>query len=233
MTACEDSWRQADARVSRDLSLWNPATGWVPCGFCGAEAGAAAVELVLVVGEPSRPDRSNEMRDVEDTISAASEHSKANMLTNRTITHRGMQFILNFFYPDEAIERLFDRVFRMESVFCAIPKPLAEGTNIPVAVERTCGENYVLPLLQAFSSALIVVAGRTEDGTKRKARERIKWLCEAHDASLAERTIYVHHPSYWWYQRKKAEETCRRELGSENLRPDLPLLQRARERARG
>jgi len=39
------------------------------------------------------------------------------MATNRTITHRGMQYILNFFFPDEAIEKLFDRVFRMESIF--------------------------------------------------------------------------------------------------------------------
>ena len=158
----QGAWRQADGRVPGKMTLWNPATGWVPRGFCGATAGAAAVELVLVAGEPSRPD-GDEMYDLEDSIEAASKRSKANMTTNRTITHRGMQYILNFFFPGEATEKLFNRVFRMESVFfCSIPKPLDEGTNMPDAVERTCGENYVLPLLQAFPNALIVVAGRTE-----------------------------------------------------------------------
>jgi hypothetical protein len=232
MKRCEDSWKNEDQRVARDLTLWSPATGWVPCGFCGAEAGASGIELVLVVGEPSRPDRTNQMHDEQDTIRAASEHSKRNMLTNRTITHRGMQFILNFFYPNEAIESLFDRIFRMESVFCPIPAPLAEGTNIPFAVERTCGENYVLPLLQAFPNALIVAAGRTQDEKKRKARERIKWLGDTHDQSLAERVIFVHHPSYWSRRRREAEEICWQELRRKTLRSDLPLLQRARERAR-
>jgi hypothetical protein len=231
MKECEGSWRHADARVSRAMTLWNPAIGWVPRGFCGATAGPEAVELVLVAGEPSRPD-GDEMYNVEDSIEAASRRSTANMMTNRTITHRGMQYLVNFFFPGEVIEKLFERVFRMESVFCSIPRPLDEGTNIPHAVERACGENYVLPLLQGFQNALIVVAGRTEDKGKRKARERIKWLTEVHDASLAKRTIYVHHPAYWSRRQREAEETCRQELRGEHLRSDLPLLLRARERAR-
>jgi len=132
MRACEGAWRQADGRVSGEVTLWNPAIGWVPRGFCGATAGTAAVELVLVAGEPSRPD-ADEMYDVEDSIEAASRRSKANMTTNRTITHRGMQYIPNFFFPCEALEKLFDRVFRMESVFCSIPKLEGEGQG------RTCG----------------------------------------------------------------------------------------------
>ena len=66
---------------------------------------------------------------------------------------------------------------------------------------------------------------------ERKARERIRWLTETHDASLAERTVYVHHPAYWSRRKREAEETYRQELRGEHLRSDLPLLQRARERA--
>jgi hypothetical protein len=232
MTTCEHVWQEADARVSRELSLWSPGAGWVPRGFCGASAGARGVELVLVAGEPSRPD-TGERYDVEDSIEWAAKRSQDNMLTNRTVTHRGMQYILNFFFPGETIGTLFDRIFRMESVFCSIPQPLKEGSNVPTAVETTCGGNYVLPLLQAFPDALIVVAGRTRDKEKRKARERIKWLIEAHDRSLAERTIYVHHPAYWGRRKREAAETCCQELRGKHLRPDIPLLRRVRERARG
>jgi hypothetical protein len=227
--SCERAWRTEHPGLPDEFTLWDPGRGWAPRGFCGATASPSTVELVLVAGEPSRPDE-DERYDVEDSVDAAAKHSLQSMIEPRTPTHRGMRKILSLLFSGRANREGVDRVFRMESTFCSIPKPLKEGSNVPEAVERSCGDNYVLPLLQVFPNSLVVVAGRNSDPRKRKAQERIRRLIETRDSSLAARAIYVHHPYFWALRYAQAVEICRAELRREDLRADLPLLQRVRRR---
>lgn len=149
---------------------WAPKLGHIPRGYCGATGSPAEVELVLVVAEPGDPqagDHETMEQSIQRTLWAYRE--------GPGLFHRNARKILAYCWPGQSLDQQLRRVWITESVLCS-----AEVTTGPVPgeVERTCGQQFLLPQLALFPRALVVALGG-------KAHQRLQRLGIRHERAHA------------------------------------------------
>jgi hypothetical protein len=141
---------------------WHPAAGHIPRGYLGAKGDLSEVELVLVFAEPGNPLSDEKHWGMQSALNVA-EHYHA---TSRDQFHRNARHILNLCWPDLSFTDQLSKVWMTESVLCSAP---VESRGVRSAVERTCGQRYLLKQLELFPHAVIAALGT-------KAQNRMRAL---------------------------------------------------------
>ena len=139
---------------------WDPPSGHVPRGFCGAIGRLEEVKLILVVAEPGDPLDKETHTGIESALKKAYE-----CLKNKTTQfHRNIRGIIDLCWPNEAFETQMRRVWLTESVLCSAKK---ETGPVKASVARACIHRYLAQQLELFPGALVVALGL-------KARDRLR-----------------------------------------------------------
>ncbi|SVC13531.1 uncharacterized protein METZ01_LOCUS266385, partial [marine metagenome] len=90
--------------ICKDKILgWNPSTGNVPRGYCGAFGNIKDVKLVLVAAEPNNPkydEKYKSSTSVDDYISQGSKYVFDCYDDNRSPMHMNVRYIINKCFPD-------------------------------------------------------------------------------------------------------------------------------------
>lgn len=131
---------------------WHSAAGHIPRGFLGARGELSEVELILVFAEPGDPLSDEKHSGMQSALDAA-EHYHG---TARDQFHKNARHILNLCWPGLTFTEQLSKVWLTESVLCSAP---VESGGVRKAVERTCGQRYLLKQLALFPDAVVVGLG--------------------------------------------------------------------------
>lgn len=147
------------AQICHDMR-WHATGGHIPRGFLGATGNLREVELVLVFAEPGDPQQGETHQGLDTALRAAWHyHNSA-----RDQFHKNARYILNLCWPNLSFGEQLTKVWMTESVLCSAP---VESGRVRRAVERTCGQRYLLKQLELFPDAVVAALG-----TKAQARMR-------------------------------------------------------------
>jgi hypothetical protein len=142
---------------------WHPAKGHIPRGFLGATGAISDVELVLVFAEPGDPQPDEKhSAGIESALKAAGYYHTL----KQDQFHKNSRYILDLCWPNLTFEKQLEKVWMTESVLCSAP---VESGHVRSAVERACGERYLLRQLALFPNAVVVALGA-------KAQKRMRAL---------------------------------------------------------
>jgi hypothetical protein len=154
---------------------WDPCSGHVPRGFCGALGAASEVRLVLVTAEPGDP-LPGETH--EGTVQGAMTVSFETLRQRATPFHANVRLIIDMCFPNMTLEQQMRYVWRTNSVLCSAA---VESGPVPIAVVDTCVRSYLLPQLSLFPNALVAALGHKAQS--RLARHGINACPAQHPSS--------------------------------------------------
>ena len=137
---------------------WDPNTGYVPRGFCGASGSLDDVGLVLVVAEPGDPHpNESHPRDGAAAIDSAYAYAYSCFRDEKDLFHRNIRHILKLCWPDSDCDEQLRRTWITESVLCSAKK---EGGSVPAEVSKACRTRYLEKQLRLFPNAVVAALGR-------------------------------------------------------------------------
>jgi len=146
---------------------YEPSSGHMPRGFCGATGQIEDVKLVLVLAEPGTP--KDEHYDEGDVDYMLEQHIK-----KVGVAFDGDRDKLDLFHKNtgKIVEMCFDKKFIevkkhiwiTESVLCSLPP----DNKMPADVVRKCGNKYLIKQYELLKHAYWVVLGG--DAEKRLRR---------------------------------------------------------------
>lgn len=153
---------------------WDPRSGHVPRGFCGAIGSLSEVELVLVTAEPGDP-LTGEIQT--GTVEGAADFSVHTLESRATPFHANIRRIVDLCFPElrgNLAEQL-RRTWRTNAVLCSAR---VECGSVPRQVENTCVTTYLKPQIALFPGAVIGALGTK--ALRRMARHGIDAISALH-----------------------------------------------------
>lgn len=174
---------------------WHPAKGHIPRGFLGATGALGNVELVLVFAEPGDPQPDEKhSAGIESALKAANFYHS----NKQDQFHKNSRYILDLCWPNLPFEKQLEKVWMTESVLCSAP---IESGRVRSAVERACGERYLLRQLALFPDAVVVALGA-------KAQKRMRAL--GYDRFIAASAVAAPegNPRLWKYYWRVFSAEC-------------------------
>lgn len=150
-------------------AVWNPTTGHVPRGFCGATAGAEEVRLVPVCAEPGDPhiSESHESDGSPDGhLASVNRYAWGCFATGKDLFHRNVRRLLDLCWPGSSFEDQMRKTWITDSVLCSAPK---ECGPVRHSMETECATRFLAPQLSQFPNAMVVALGRKAERRLRRA----------------------------------------------------------------
>lgn len=143
---------------------YEPSTGHIPRGWIGGIGTFDAIRLVLVTAEPGDPGAGeNYPDDAEAALIAYSTFARNAIETDSLRRngrpapfHKNLRRILDAFWPGTSLDEQLMRTLIIPAVLCSAA---VSGGNVPSIVERTCGERYLMQIIDALPNATVVALG--------------------------------------------------------------------------
>jgi|TARA_B100000315_G_scaffold247561_1_gene276416 hypothetical protein len=138
---------------------WNPSTGNVPRGYCGAFGDIKDVKLVLVVAEPSNPkdDEKYTSSNDNDYVFQVSKYVFDCYNDNRSPMHKNVRYIINKCFPDiTSFEEQLKKVWITETVLCSANQSTGK---IDGECAKACVSTYLEKQLELLSHAYVILLG--------------------------------------------------------------------------
>jgi hypothetical protein len=142
-----------------DTMRWEPTSGHVPRGFCGATGDLREVELVMVCAEPGDPhtQESHLGASPVEQLQSAYAYAYTCFRDGKDLFHRNIRHILDTCFPSQRFDHQLRRVWITDSVKCSARK---EGGSVPAAVARECRDRFLMRELALFPDAVVVALGK-------------------------------------------------------------------------
>lgn len=158
---------------------WNPSTGHVPRGFCGAIAGPEHVRLILVCAEPGDPHAAEcyVAPTAEAILDLTYNYSYECFKLGSDKFHRNVRHILDLCFPNLTFDEQMRMTWITDTVLCSAE---IECGPISKNIASACRQLYLDVQLAAMPQAVVVALGG-------KARTRLK--------GLNRDVLYAYHPS--------------------------------------
>ena len=185
---------------------WNPSTGNVPRGYCGAFGDIKDVKLVLVVAEPSNPKFDENYvsgTSVDDYISQVSKYvfdcyNESVLPDSPKSLHKNVRYIIDKCFPKiKSFEKQLENVWITETVLCSAHKP---GGIIKKECTKACVSTYLEKQLELLSHAYVILLGE-------KSHKRVDYFFKGKNN--------VSHPNAVGYpgaNRKESKESWERAI---------------------
>ena len=138
---------------------WEPESGHVPRGFCGATGDLSEVELVLVCAEPGDPHSSehyDERATPAETMRASSSYVYRCFRDGQDLFHRNVRLILDSCFPGLPFDEQLRRTWITDSVLCSAR---VESGHVRKAAWESCRRRYLEAQLALVPNAVIAALG--------------------------------------------------------------------------
>ncbi len=138
--------------------VWNPKSGHVPRGFCGATGPIRDVRLILVCAEPGDPypGEGHSPRSADKIFESTYADTLKAMQRGRDLFHRNIRLILDLCFPRLSFNEQMRLTWITDSVLCSAS---VECGAVPASSIRECGARFLKAQLEAMPQATVAALG--------------------------------------------------------------------------